>query len=351
MTALADNPEPRIIPQPVSIAKGVGSFQLGGKITISVSSSNADLAVVSRHLAERLGQATGQPATVQASAAAIQLRLLADRDIAIGDEGYRLKVEPGAVTLSANMPAGLFYGMQTFLQLLPPESEKAISGTTRTFDVPCLEIVDYPRFAWRGLLLDVSRHFFTKDEVKNYIDDMVRYKFNVFHWHLSDDQGWRVEIKKYPKLTEVGAWRVPRQGVWWSFAPPQPNEKASEGGFYTQDDIREIVAYARERFVNIMPEIDVPGHSMAALAAYPELSCGGGPFTVNPGSQFYGRIENGLCPGQEFTYKFYNDVVAELVALFPFKYFHMGGDEACHGFWEKCPRCQAICKEIGRAHV
>ncbi len=352
-TARADTAALRIIPQPVSVVTAGGSFALGNELAVSVTPASAEAAGVARQLAERLGSATGRRVDVRpadGAGGAIRLAIRADREAAIGDEGYRLEVAAGGVTLAANSPAGLFYGMQTLLQLLPPEAESAAGGRTRTYALPCVTIVDYPRFAWRGLLLDVSRHFFTKEEVKRYLDEMARYKFNVFHWHLTDDQGWRIEIKKYPKLTEVGAWRVPRQGIWWSFAPPQPGEKATEGGFYSQDDIREVVAYARERFINILPEVDIPGHSMAALAAHPELSCTGGPFTVNPGSKFYGSIENSLCAGQEATYRFIDDVSGELAALFPFRYFHMGGDEAFHGFWSKCPRCQAARKEHSLAN-
>jgi hexosaminidase len=211
--------------------------------------------------------------------------------------------------------------------------------------VPCVSITDDPRFGWRGLLYDVSRHFFTKDQIKQHIDTMARFKLNTFHWHLTDDQGWRIEIKKYPKLTKVGAWRVSRQGYWSTFAPPQPGEKPTYGGFYTQEDIAEIVKYAESRFITIVPEIDVPGHSMAALASYPELSCGGGPFYVNPGSKFYRQIENTLCPSNDTVYEFLDGVFTEIASMFPGEYIHMGGDEAFKGFWEKCKQCQQFKKD------
>ncbi len=341
-------PGPQLIPQPASLTLGKGAFTLGHRLTIGAPGSNPEAVGVAQQLATRLGGALGREIPVhlsRRSGGQIQLVLNATRDAALGDEGYRLSVTRRGVTLAGNRPAGLFYGTQTLLQLLPPEVESAVPGAAKSLTLPCVEIVDQPRFGWRGLLLDVSRHFRTKAEVKRFIAEMARYKFNVFQWHLTDDQGWRIEIKKYPKLTSVGAWRVPRQGNWWTFAPPQPGEPATEGGFYTQDDIREIVAYASEHFVNILPEIEMPGHSLAALAAYPELSCTGGPFTVNPGSKFYGEIDNSLCVGQERTYQFIDDVAGEVAALFPFAYFHMGGDEAFHGFWTKCPRCQAASQE------
>jgi N-acetyl-beta-hexosaminidase len=192
-------------------------------------------------------------------------------------EGYELTVTPRGVRIQSPTPAGLFYGVQTLLQLLPPEIE---SRTRRdaAWTVPCVHIVDYPRFAWRGLMLDVSRHFFTKEFVEQYIDRMARYKMNVFHWHLTDDNGWRIEIKGLPQLTQVGAWRVPRLAKWGTREAPREGEAATDGGFYTQDDIREVVAYAKQRFVTVVPEIEMPGHSLAALAAYPELSCTGGRF-------------------------------------------------------------------------
>jgi hexosaminidase len=339
---------PQLIPQPVSLTLHRGEFTLGRKFKIGAPNSNPEAIGVARQLATRLGHAFGREIPVKLSrhsAGHIQLELNAAPDATLGDEGYRLTVTRRGVRVLANQPAGLFYGTQTLLQLMPPDVESVVPGTAKCLKLPCVEIVDYPRFAWRGLLLDVSRHFFTKAEVERFIDEMARYKFNVFHWHLTDDQGWRVEIKKYPKLTSIGAWRVPRQGIWWTFAPPQPGEAATEGGFYTQDDIREIVAYARKRFVNILPEIEMPGHCLAALAAYPELSCTGGPFTVNPGSKFYGEVDNTFCVGQKRTFQFIDDVVGELAPLFPFAYFHIGGDEVFHKYWNKCPRCQATCQE------
>ena len=189
-------------------------------------------------------------------------------------------------------------------------------------------------------MLDVSRHFFTKQEVKKFIDQMAEYKYNVFHWHLTDDQGWRLEVKSLPGLTAIGAWRAPRVGNWWEREPQLPTDSLSYGGYYTTEDIREIVEYAQQRYVTIVPEIDIPGHSMAALSAYPEISCTGGPFHVNVGNTFYTKIENSLCAGNEQTFEVLDSVFAEVARLFPSPYIHIGGDECYKGFWEKCSKCK-----------
>jgi hexosaminidase len=269
----------------------------------------------------------------------VVLALTTPASAPIHPEGYELTVTPRGVRIQSDSAAGLFDGVQTLLQLLPPDVE---SGTRRaaTWTVPCVHIVDYPRFAWRGLMLDVSRHFFPKEFVERYIDRMARYKMNVFHWHLTDDNGWRIEIKGLPKLTQVGAWRVPRLAKWGAREAPRDGEAATDGGFYTQDDIREVVAYAKQRFVMVVPEIEMPGHSLAALAAYPELSCTGGPFQVNPGSNFYEKVDNAFCPGNEKTFEFIDKVFAEVAPLFPSEYVHIGGDECFKGFWKACAKCQ-----------
>jgi hexosaminidase len=237
------------------------------------------------------------------------------------------------IIVSANKPAGLFYGMQTLLQLIPTEKQN------KSIKIPCVNIVDYPRFGWRGLMLDVSRHFFTKEEVKRYIDQMVKYKYNTFHWHLADDNGWRIEIKAYPKLTNIGAWSVARTGRYGSFEPEEAGEPATYGGFYTQDDIREIVKYASDRFVTIIPEIDVPGHSREIIAAYPEVSCSGKQTKVSAGTR--NQIgENVLCVGNDHNFEMLDTVFGEIASLFPGEYFHVGGDEANREFWRDCPKCK-----------
>jgi len=347
-----------LIPQPVEARVLEGSMTLTKDSTIGYNTPEAGK--VAEMLAQKLRLPTGFPFGVQeGTSGTIQLRLNEAANPTIGKEGYSLDSRPESLIISANQAAGLFYGVQTLLQLLPKEVEsKKVSKANWT--IPAVQIVDYPRFGWRGLMLDVSRNFFTKDEVKAFIDQMTRFKFNTFHWHLTDDHGWRIEIKSLPKLTEVGAWRVPRVGHFGDRAAPRPGEAATEGGFYTQADISEIIEYARERFVTIIPEIDVPGHSMAAIAAYPELSCRKDKSKVDPGSKFsewYGNgtfkmlIENTLNPSDENVYAFLDKVFTEVAALFPSPYIHVGGDECYVGYWEEDPGCQALMKKLKTRHV
>ena len=334
-----------LIPQPVSVEMRPGAFRLQAGTAIVAPPGVAEARQVAGYLASVLAAPTGWQLKVSESTYpllrrnAIVLGLSGQSPAPVQPEGYELVVTQRGVRIQSPTPAGLFYGVQTLLQLLPPEIE---SQTRReaAWTVPCVHIVDYPRFAWRGMMLDVSRHFFTKEFVKQYIDRMARYKMNVFHWHLTDDNGWRIEIKGLPQLTQVGAWRVPRLAKWGTREAPREGEAATDGGFYTQDDIREVVAYARQRFVTVVPEIEMPGHSLAALAAYPELSCTGGPFQVNPGSNFYEKVDNAFCPGNEKTFEFIDKVFSEVAPLFPSEYVHIGGDECFKGFWKACAKCQ-----------
>ena len=315
---------------------------------------------VAEVLAGQLNRPTGfnlQPKPGKTGA--IQLNLTDTPNAQLGPEGYTLNASPKGVVIMANQPAGLFYGMQTLLQLLPKAIESP-SVVAAAWTLPAVQITDYPRFGWRGIMLDVSRNFFTKDEVKQYIDQMARFKYNTFHWHLTDDNGWRIEIKSLPKLTEVGAWRVERAGHFGDRADPKPGEAATHGGFYTQDDIREVVRYAQARHITIVPEIDVPGHSMAALAAYPELSCTKAVASVNPGtafSEWYGngtfkmKVENTLNPSDEKVYAFLDKVFTEVAALFPNPYIHVGGDECYKGYWAQDSGCQALMKKLKIRHV
>ena len=342
------------IPLPVSVAEKPGVFTLKNNFSISVSGKSDDAVNVAKQLSAALSAATGYNGTIKenSSGGNIQFALLSAPDNAIGNEGYKLSITPGSVKISANKPAGLFYGMQTLLQSFPKEIESKTSVAGVSWTAPCSEITDQPRFGWRGLMFDVSRHFFTKAEVKQFIDDMVKYKFNLLHWHLTDDEGWRVEIKSLPKLTEVGAWRVKREGKWANTGNPFPNEPNSYGGFYTQDDIKEVIQYAKERFVTILPEVDVPGHSLAALASYPELSCTPGPYNVSSGAPFMnwfkggheGIIDNTLCPANEKVYEFLDKVFTEIAQLFPFEYIHMGGDETAKNFWAKSEQIKDLMK-------
>lgn len=348
---------PSLIPIPVSVEPGNGKFELTAETAIIVPEENSEINGVADYFSNKIKPATGYELETSANASnGIVLSLLKKPDNEIGDEGYHLEVNSENITIQANKPAGLFYGIQTLLQLLPKDIENNTIQENVDWNIPAVRITDYPRFGWRGLMLDVSRHFFSKEVVKEFIDDMARYKYNRFHWHLSDDQGWRIEIESLPKLTEIGAWRVERHGEWGKRDAPKPGEKATYGGYYPHEDIREVVQYAKDRFIEILPEIDAPGHSMAAIAAYPELSVTeDSSITVNPGSSFstwHGNgkftmhIDNSLDPSNEKVYTFLDKVFTEVAALFPFEYIHMGGDEAYKGYWEKDPDNQALMKKL-----
>ena len=258
------------------------------------------------------------------STAQVTIRVTADP--ALGNEGYDLHISPEFVKLAANSPAGIFYGQQTLRQL------RADDGS-----LPCCRIWDKPRFGWRGLMLDVSRHFFTKEEIKHFLDVMAAHKLNVFHWHLVDDHGWRIEIKKYPRLTDIGAWR---NSIGFGLdAGASRNYRADGryGGFFTQDDVREIVAHAASRQITVVPEIEMPGHSTAALAAHPEFSCSGGPYSLDINGGVFGGI---FCAGQDVAFEFLENILGEVLALFPSQFIHIGGDEVPKDNWKQCPRCQ-----------
>lgn len=345
-----------LIPQPVSIVQTKGSLVLPHQLSI-YTDNNAEVNRIANSLSLQLASNFYKVKVVpdkKPLAKAIHLYLVSDKSIPA--DGYRLKISATGVSLSANSPSGIFYGVQTLLQLFPKEIVNKDGHTSvKQWSLPLVSIEDHPRFGWRGLMLDVTRHFFTVAQVKDYIDQMVKYKFNMLHLHLTDDQGWRIEIKSLPKLTEVGAWRVERTGTFGTFPKPQPGEKPTYGGFYTHEDIKELVKYAADRFVNILPEIDVPGHSLAALASYPELSCIPGEYYVSPGDRFmvwpgggqhfYGLIDNTLCPANEKVYEFLDKVFTEVAQLFPFQYIHMGGDETARNFWEKDEQIKALMKK------
>lgn len=349
-----------IIPEPVRIVKQTGHFILPHIITIQVGKS-PELKQTVAFLKERLSIPTGYDVNVVNPPVAnptIKLIINDEEDTTLGNEGYHLTVGVKQVVIRANKPAGLFYGVQTLVQLLPKEIESKEEVKNIKWTAPCVDVTDYPRLGWRGLMFDVARHFFTKAEVKQYIDAMVRYKYNILHLHLADDEGWRIEIKGLPKLTEVGAWNVKRIGTFGDFIPPKADEPRNYGGFYTQEDIKELVAYAKDRFVDIMPEIDVPGHSLAAIASYPELSCT--PDAVNykvrsgekimdwsRGAPPLGLVDNTLCPANEKVYVFLDTVFTQIAKLFPFQYIHVGGDEVARNFWEKNDQVKELMKREG----
>jgi hexosaminidase len=258
-----------------------------------------------------------------------------------GEEAYSLDIRGDGVRICASSAAGLFYGAQTFRQLLPPAVEK--EGLTNNIELPQLHIEDRPRFPHRGFMLDDARHFYDKEEIKRVIDLIALHKFNRFHWSLTNDQGWRIEIKKYPRLTQVGSVRKRTQVYGWLLAKPIFDEKPY-GGFYTQDDIHEIVTYAGENFIEVIPEINSPGHATAAIASYPELSCSGESTEVESRVTVLSRP---MCVGRETTFEFLKDVFVEVAGLFPYGFIHVGGDEVNKRPWRNCPHCQRRIKEEG----
>lgn len=253
-------------------------------------------------------------------------------------EAYSINISEAGIQIQGASEAGVFYGIQALRKSMP-------IGKYAQIEFPSVEINDYPEFGYRGALLDISRHFFTKEEVKEYIDMMALHNMNRFHWHLTDDQGWRIEIKKYPELTSIGSQRKESQnGYYENHERVLKFDGIPHGGFFTQDDIKEVVAYAAERYITIIPEIDLPGHMVSALASYPELGCTGGPYNV---WTHWGISEDVLCAGNEKTYQFLTDVFDEIMELFPSTYIHIGGDECPKTRWAQCPKCQAKIKAEG----
>jgi len=344
---------PSIVPAPLSYKAAVGSFQIQEKTAIVAA---GDARPVGDRLREFLRPATGYDLRVDyhPHTQAITLKL-DDQEKGLGDEGYKLHSGPDGVIITAFRPAGLFYGAQTLRQLLPVEVFESKAHLGVPWVVPGCEIEDKPRFAWRGMHLDVSRHFYGPKFIKQFIDWLAVHKMNTFHWHLTDDGGWRLEIKKYPKLTEVGAWRE-EQGVKWSYNglkfPGKGSGKKLYGGFYTQDEVRDIVKYAAARYINIVPEIEMPGHSTETVASYPILSC-------SPGADVLANYLKGsgadypmmLCAGKASTLEFCENVLTEVLDLFPSKFIHIGGDEVPKDLWAQCPDCKARMAREGLKNV
>ncbi|WP_347159876.1 glycoside hydrolase family 20 protein [Pontibacter chitinilyticus] len=323
-----------LIPKPLSLQPQTGTFRLNAETKIYVDPKNEELQKIGQQLAEVIKNATGLQLQVSSKKVKNKYKniiLLTQKEAvdSLGDEGYTLSVAPARITLRANKPQGVFLGTQTIRQLLPAQARVA------AISIPALEIADKPRYAWRGMHLDVSRHFFPVDFVKKYIDYLALHKMNTFHWHLTDDQGWRIEIKKYPELTEKGAYR---NGTIIGHAPGNGNDSIRYGGFYTQDEIRDVVKYAQDRYITVVPEIEMPGHALAALTTYPQLSCTGGPFEV---AQSWGVFKDVFCAGNEQTFQFLENVLTEVMDLFPSKVIHIGGDESPKERWKECPKCQA----------
>ena len=333
-----------IIPKPVRTVMGEGFFNINGETTIRMENAKRELKPAAGFLSNYVKEISGyQLKTNGKTTNAITLSLVTNNEI--GEEGYLLKVTSSEIKISANTKGGLVYGMQSLFQTLPQ------IRTNAQLMVPAMEITDYPRFKWRGMHMDVSRHFFSPEMVKEYIDLLATYKLNTLHWHLVDDQGWRIEIEKYPKLTSVGAWRVDRTDLPWAERPvAKAGEPTTYGGYYTQQQIKEMIKYAAERNVTIVPEIEMPGHVASAITAYPFLSCTQAPqFNITGGN--YSEASSNYCAGNEETYKFLENVLDEVVELFPSKYIHLGGDEVDKTSWKNCPKCQAKMKAEGLKDV
>jgi hexosaminidase len=346
MMTLAANAAPSVIPQPVSIEMGEGTFSLREECNIIVSGPDDGAADVAKYLGLVLRPSTGYALPVRSSLTDVTARdihlAIQGGDWSLGEEGYILDVTSQGVSIVAAKPAGLFYGAQTLRQLLPTQVFNSTKVNDVAWTIPCVHIEDYPRFEWRGLHLDTARHFMPVEFVKRYIDLLALHKMNSFHWHLTEDQGWRIEIKKYPKLTEVGAWREETL-VGHMRDEPKTFDGKRHGGFYTQDEIRDVVAYAAARYVNVVPEIEMPGHAQAAVAAYPELGNLDEPLQV----MTYWGISPNIFNANEKTILFLQDVLTEVLDLFPSKFIHIGGDEAIKDQWEASETVQARIKELG----
>lgn len=331
-----------IVPAPSRVIQDEGEFVLTPATVVVAVSAAAEVAGL---FAEQIAPATGftLPVVDASEGDRPVITFVLDEAAALGAEGYRLTVTPSRVTARAAQPAGLFYAAQSLRQLLPPEIFRPVRVESVAWEMPCVEIEDVPRFGWRGAVLDVARHFMPKDFVLRFIDLLALHKLNVFHWHLTDDQGWRIEIKKYPRLTEVGAWRKETLAGRMQRDAEMIFDGVPHGGFYTQDDIREVVAYAQARHVTVVPEIEMPGHAQAAIAAYPELGNVAEPLDVRA---YWGVNEN-VFNVEESTFVFLQDVLDEVLTLFPSEFIHVGGDEVPKKQWRESAAAQARMRELG----
>lgn len=331
-----------VVPVPLQVIEGKGVFNINSSTIILIDETNGTKEI-SGLFAEKVSLSSALNLETRAYNAAFPkpnsiVFTTLGADVSLGNEGYSIEISETQVLVKSVSANGFFYGLQTLLQLLPPDIEKQGSGA-KSYSLPVVSIKDKPRFKYRGMHLDVGRYMFPVEFIKKYIDLMAMYKFNTFHWHLTEDQGWRIEIKKYPKLTQIGSIRKGTQ-----IGKTEQSDSIPYGGFYTQAQAREIVAYAASKYITVIPEIEMPGHSVAALAAYPSLACTGGPFDV---LTHWGVSDDILCAGNDSVFEFLQDVLTEIMDIFPSKYIHIGGDEAPKVRWKKCPECQARIKAEG----
>ena len=334
-----------LTPQPAHLTVKDGRFEFGNQLKAKVTPYQGDsIRMVFESFKKELQEATG--IKVSSTQKEAKARIILDLNPQLPAEAYKLNVSKKQVRIEASRPAGFYYALQTLKQLMPRNVMAGVATSDHSqWSLPSVEIEDAPRFEWRGFMLDEGRHFFGKDEIKRVIDMMATYKMNRFHWHLTEDQGWRIEIKKYPKLTETGAWRNSKVLAYGDVKP----DGERYGGFYTQKDIKEIVAYAKKKFIEIIPEIDIPGHSQAAVAAYPEfLAC-------DPENKHEVWLQQGISTdvinvANPKAMQFAKEVIDELTELFPFNYIHLGGDECPTNKWQKNDECKKLLSEIGSSN-
>ena len=326
-----------ITPTPQSLVQKNGHFTLNSKTSFAIGKNQrADLKKVAAYFQSKILYSTGYNLNIKNSGSSNAISLQIDKSLKIGNEGYQLTVTPKKVIVKAKTPQGIFYGMQSVMQLLPPQIESETIIDNVAWEIPCVEIKDEPAYGYRGMMLDVCRHFHDVEFVKKQLDIMAMFKMNYFHWHLTEGLGWRIEIKQYPRLAQIGG---------------SVGKGEEQQGFYTQKEIQEIIEYASERNITVVPEIDMPGHAEAALSAYPELGCFGQPVEVPQ----HGFTQNIFCAGKEEVLHFLKNILDEVCAIFPSPYIHLGGDEAPKGNWDKCPDCQKriaamnLKDKIGRA--
>ena len=329
-----------LIPQPTELIPAPGNFVITTTTAVGITPYNRETKKLLNYVGNYLAASLGQIHLKNADALPEKgnITFIIDDALDLKNEGYSLIVTPEFIKIKARTKAGAFWGFQTLRQLLPAQTERKSQLASSLLPVACAIINDAPRFEYRGVLLDVSRHMFGLDFIKKYIDLLASYKLNVLHWHVTDDQGWRIEIKKYPKLQEIGAYRD-QTLIGHSNDRPYTFDGKPHGGYYTQQEIKELVAYAQERFITIIPEIEMPGHCLAALAAYPELGCRGNSYAT---ATIWGIHEDVYCAGNEKVFTFLEDILTEILNLFPSKYIHIGGDEVLKNRWKECAKCQAL---------
>jgi hexosaminidase len=326
--------ETALVPQPSFVKVNAGQYMITESTRIGYAGKDSQVVAMAERLAAYIKSKSGLQLpvvpTVQPLYNMIFIGITQVPD-SLGKEGYTLTADKAQVAIKAKSAAGLFYGTQTLYQLIKLEVQKKLP----MMSIPLVQISDKPRFEWRGSMLDCGRIFYSVDFIKKYLDYMAMHKLNTFHWHLTEDHGWRIESKKYPKLNEISSWRT---GTQFDHSPERQINQSPHGGYYTQEQIRDIVQYAAERFITVVPEVEMPGHTLAVLAAYPELSCTGGPFKM---PVQWGIQEDIFCAGNEQTFEFLEGILTEVAELFPGKMIHIGGDEAPKKRWKECPKCQA----------